>query len=76
VAWLRRTFRVMIPLRSVFEATTVERLAAILVALEPEPGRMQQIAAALQRLRLMPDEEKARRREARQARAGAEGPGT
>jgi acyl carrier protein len=68
VAWLRQTFRVMVPLRSVFEATTVERLAAILVTLEPEPGRMQQIANALLKMRAMSPEEKARRREARQVR--------
>jgi len=68
ITWLRQAFRVMVPLRSVFEATTVERLAVALLALDPEPGRMQQTAAALLRIRSMSPEERARRREARKAR--------
>ncbi|MBM3779323.1 MAG: amino acid adenylation domain-containing protein, partial [Acidimicrobiia bacterium] len=71
VASLRRTFRVALPLRSVFEATTIERLAEVLTSLEPAPGRMLQIASALLRLQAMTPEERERLRDARRARAEA-----
>ena len=70
VASLRQTFRVAVPLRSVFEATTVARLALVLASLEMEPGRMQQIAATVQRLQAMSPEDRARLRSERRARTG------
>jgi amino acid adenylation domain-containing protein/non-ribosomal peptide synthase protein (TIGR01720 family) len=74
VASLRQTFRVAVPLRSVFEATTVERLALMLTSLESTPGRMQHIASALRQLQAMSPEERARLREARRARVGDAAP--
>ena len=72
VAWVRQAFRVALPLRSVFDAVTVERFAAVLTGLETVPGRTQQVAAALQRLQAMTPEERARLRAARQGRAETE----
>ena len=68
VAWLRQAFRVALPLRSVFEAVTVERLAHVLTALESAPGRTRQVATALQRLQAMTPEARAKLRAERQAR--------
>jgi hypothetical protein len=70
VASLRQTFRVAVPLRSVFDASTVERLARVLTTLEAAPGRMQQVAAALQQVQALSPEERARLREQRRARTG------
>ncbi|HEX8618498.1 MAG TPA: non-ribosomal peptide synthetase, partial [Thermoanaerobaculia bacterium] len=66
VAWLRRAFQMKIPLRILFEATTVERLALVLA--EQQTVRVQQTANALLKIRRMSPEEKARRQEQRQRR--------
>ncbi|HEU4324284.1 MAG TPA: amino acid adenylation domain-containing protein, partial [Roseiflexaceae bacterium] len=49
-AQLRTLFRVDLPLRAVFEATTVADQAALLVAHEPRPGQMERVAQFLQTL--------------------------
>lgn len=74
VASLRQTFRVTVPLRSVFESATVERLASALVATETTPGRTEQVAAALRRLQAMSPEERAALRAARQAKTQEQTP--
>ncbi len=68
VIWrLRSTFRIDLPLRSLFEAVTVEELARSLAEHEAEPGRSEKIAEILQRIKSMPEEEKSRRLTAGQA---------
>jgi acyl carrier protein len=50
---LRSTFQVDLPLRSLFEATTVVELAQIIVAHEVKPGQSDKIARVLRRLEAM-----------------------
>jgi non-ribosomal peptide synthetase component F len=54
----RETFRVNLPLRSLFEATTVDSLAQIIVAHEARPGQTEKIAQVLMRIRGMSAEER------------------
>jgi amino acid adenylation domain-containing protein/non-ribosomal peptide synthase protein (TIGR01720 family) len=68
VASLRQAFQVKIPLRSLFEATSVEQLAVVLRKLDDQPDRLQRTAAALLKIKAMSPEERARRLEQRQAR--------
>jgi hypothetical protein len=55
---LEETFRVELPLQLLFDGATVARLAAALVAREPEPGQMDKIARVLRRVRGMTAEER------------------
>ena len=55
---VRETFRVNLPLRSLFEATTVDSLARIIVAHEARPGQTEKIAQILMRIRGMSAEER------------------
>jgi hypothetical protein len=48
---------VEIGLRNVFDATTVAKLAEILIAQEPKPGQTEKIALILKRLDGMTDED-------------------
>jgi amino acid adenylation domain-containing protein len=67
VARLQQVFRIKVPLRDFFGASTVEAVAALLVAKEPAPGRTEKIARLLQSIDAMPAE--ALRTAARQSRA-------
>ncbi len=68
VAWLRQAFQIKVPLRSLFEATSVEQLADVLRRLDQESGRLQRTATALLKIKAMSPEERVRRLEQRQAR--------
>lgn len=59
LTWLRRMLRREIPMRIVFDATTVERLAQALVRTEPEPGVTERVAEAFLRVQSMSAEERA-----------------
>jgi amino acid adenylation domain-containing protein len=68
---IRETFRMDLTVRVMFEATTIEQMAGVLVAREPQPGQAEKIARAMLKLRSMSAEKK---RELLQAkRAGREG---
>jgi amino acid adenylation domain-containing protein len=55
---VRNTFQMELPLRVVFEATTVEKLARSLVEHETRPGQSEKIAAIVKRMQGMSAEEK------------------
>jgi amino acid adenylation domain-containing protein len=55
---VRNTFHMELPLRVVFEATTVEKLARSLVEHETRPGQSEKIAAIVKRMQGMSAEEK------------------
>lgn len=55
---VRETFKVELPMRSLFEATTVAAMAELMVAHEARPGQTEKIARVLQRLRSTSPEEK------------------
>lgn len=55
---VRETFKVDIPMRRLFEATTVAAMAELIVAHEARPGQTEKIARVLQRLRSTSPEEK------------------
>jgi non-ribosomal peptide synthetase component F/acyl carrier protein len=55
---VRETFKVDLPMRSLFEATTVAAMAEVIVAHEARPGQTEKIARVLQRLRGTSVEEK------------------
>ncbi|HEY0605464.1 MAG TPA: condensation domain-containing protein [Herpetosiphonaceae bacterium] len=55
---VRETFKVDLPMRSLFEATTVAAMAELMVAQEARPGQTEKIARVLQRLRSTSPEEK------------------
>ncbi|HEX6290947.1 MAG TPA: condensation domain-containing protein [Herpetosiphonaceae bacterium] len=55
---VRETFKVDLPMRSLFEATTVAAMAELIVAHEARPGQTETIARVLQRLRSASPEEK------------------
>ena len=55
---VRETFKVDIPMRRLFEATTVAAMAELIVAHEARPGQTDKIARVLQRLRSTSPEEK------------------
>ena len=65
---LRQSFKVKLPMRVFFAGPTVERMARAILELEERPGRVQQIARALVRIRGMSPEAKALLREQRLAR--------
>jgi amino acid adenylation domain-containing protein len=72
MARVRKTFQVELPLRVVFQASTVEKLARGIIEHEAEPGQSEKIAAILKKLRGMSAEEKrARLKERDAARAAA-----
>jgi amino acid adenylation domain-containing protein len=55
---LRKTFQMELPLRVVFEATTVEKLARGIVEHEAKPGQAEKIATIVKKIQGMSDEEK------------------
>jgi acyl carrier protein len=55
---VRETFKVDLPMRRLFEATTVAAMAELIVANEARPGQTEKIARVLQRLRSSSAEEK------------------
>ncbi|GAB4216273.1 MAG: hypothetical protein OHK0022_57190 [Roseiflexaceae bacterium] len=55
---VRETFRVDLPLRRLFEATTIAQMAHLVVAHEARPGQTEKIARTLQRIRGASAEEK------------------
>jgi acyl carrier protein len=55
---VRELFRVDLPMRRLFEATTVAAMAELIIASEPRPGQTEKIARALNRLRSASPEEK------------------
>jgi acyl carrier protein len=55
---VRETFKVDLPMRSLFEATTVAAMAELIVAHEIRPGQTEKIAQVLRRLRGTSEEEK------------------
>ena len=57
IARLRDTFRTELPPASLFNATTIAELAEMLVAHEEQPGQMEKIAAIIQKLHRMSDED-------------------
>jgi amino acid adenylation domain-containing protein len=57
VAHVRRVFRIDLPLRDLFEATTVSGLAGVMARHEPAPGHLDAVAAVLSRLSAMSDDE-------------------
>ncbi len=68
VSRLQQVFRIKVPLRDFFGASTVESVAALLVAGEPAPGRLEKIAKLLRSIEAMPAEQL--RAAARESRAG------
>jgi amino acid adenylation domain-containing protein/non-ribosomal peptide synthase protein (TIGR01720 family) len=65
---LRQAFSAKLAMRALFEGPTIAQLAQTIVALEARPGRAEQIARALLRIRGMSAEEKALLRAQQQAR--------
>lgn len=57
---VRETFKVDLPLRRLFEATTVAQMADLIVAHEARPGQTEKIARVLQRIKGASAEEKRR----------------
>jgi amino acid adenylation domain-containing protein len=57
ISRVRSTFDVETGIRDIFGATTVAKLAEILIAQEPKPGQTEKIAMILKRLDSMTDEE-------------------
>ena len=51
-------FRVRLPLRSLFEATTVASLANLIIAHEAKPGQSEKIAQILKRIKAAPAEDR------------------
>ena len=51
VSRLQEVFRTPLPLRVLFEESTVEKLSSALVAAEPQPGQTEKIAHTLKRVR-------------------------
>jgi amino acid adenylation domain-containing protein/non-ribosomal peptide synthase protein (TIGR01720 family) len=68
---LHQAFKVKLPMRAFFAGPTVEQMARAILELEERPGRVQQIARALVRIRGMSPEAKALLREQRLARGGS-----
>jgi amino acid adenylation domain-containing protein/non-ribosomal peptide synthase protein (TIGR01720 family) len=68
---LRQAFRVKLPMRTLFAGPTVAQLANAISEFEERPGRAEQIARTLVRLRGMSPEAKAQLRQQRNARVGS-----
>jgi surfactin family lipopeptide synthetase C len=60
VTRVRETFQVNLPVRSLFEATTVASMVELVVAQEARPGQSEKIARVLKRLKGTSDEDKQR----------------
>jgi acyl carrier protein len=70
LASLRRAFKVKLPMRVFFAGPSVEQLAHALCDLDERPGRVQQIASVMLRIRGMSPEMKMQLREQRRASGG------
>jgi predicted Zn-dependent peptidase len=53
ISRVRETFQVELPLRILFDATSVEELARAMLAYESKPGQMENIARLLQKIKNM-----------------------
>jgi surfactin family lipopeptide synthetase C len=53
ISRVRETFQVELPLRILFDATTVEELAQAMVTYESKPGQMENVARLLQKVKNM-----------------------
>jgi acyl carrier protein len=70
ISRLKSSFKIDLPLRSLFESPTVAELAAEIVALEKQPGQAEKMAGVLQKLGGMTSEQMKQLLEARR-KAGA-----
>ena len=69
---MRRLFRREVPLQVVFEATTVAKLARVIIESETQPGQTEKIARVLRKLKsISPDEMQAALAERRKERNNA-----
>ena len=70
VSRVRETFQVNLPLRSLFEATTVAAMAKLIIANEGRPGQTAKIAQMLKRLNSMPAADRQRMLEQKRKERG------
>lgn len=70
VSRIREALQVEAPLSVLFEGTTVEKFAQLLVAYEPRPGQAEKAARILKRIQLMSAEETQRMLQDREALVG------
>ncbi|HLO02126.1 MAG TPA: amino acid adenylation domain-containing protein [Symbiobacteriaceae bacterium] len=70
IAQVRQTFQTQLPVRVLFEATTVAQMAEVLIKNEPKPGQAMAVAALVEKLKdLSPEQRQRLLGEKRQERA-------